>query len=360
MYIEHIKLKNFRNYKELNLKLNNNITIIHGDNAQGKTNLLESIYFTAIGRSYRANNDKELISFNKDLCSLEAIASSGDIKDKIQINLNQDKQKRIFINGVPVRKLGDLLGNVLVVSFSPEDLQLIKSSPLGRRKFIDIELCQLSKIYYYDLKQYNHILKQRNNLLKSLKHNDSLKDALFAFDSQLIHFGTKIIKQRRVFIQELSDYANHVQNNITNGLETLKIEYIPSVTEDNYEEKLSKALKKDILYGMTSLGIHKDDISFYINDIDVKKFGSQGQQRTASLATKLAEIEIIKIKRNTTPILLLDDVLSELDKNRQQFLIKSIKDIQTIITCTGVEDFIKSFPDTVDILKVENGVIENK
>ncbi len=357
MYIEHIKLKNFRNYINLNLKLNNNITILHGNNAQGKTNLLEAIYYIAIGRSYRANNDKELITFNKDICSLEAIVASNDIKDKIQINLNQDRQKRIFINGVPAVKLGDLLGNVLIVNFSPEDLQLIKSSPSGRRKFIDIELCQLSKIYYYDLKQYNHILKQRNNLLKSLKYNDSLKDTLFAFDSQLIDFGSKIIKQRNNFIQELSQYASEIQKNITDGVEELKIEYNPSVTVEQYEEKLHKYLNKDILYGMTSIGIHKDDISFYINGIDVKKYGSQGQQRTVSLATKLAEIEIIKNKRNTTPILLLDDVLSELDKNRQQFLIKSIKDIQTIITCTGVEDFIKNFPEDVDILKVDNGVV---
>ncbi len=358
MNIEHIKLKNFRNYNTLDLKLNSNITIVHGNNAQGKTNLLEAIYFIAIGRSYRASNDKELIMFDEQFCSLQAIASNDMIKDKIEINLNEERQKRIFINGVPVRKLGDLLGNILVVNFSPEDLQLIKSSPSGRRKFIDIELCQLSKLYYYDLKQYNHVLKQRNNLLKSIKRNSSLKDTLFVFDNQLIQYGKKIIKQRQRFINELSQYADEVQNNITNGTETLKIEYNPSVTIENYEQKLNKSLNKDIMYGMTSIGIHKDDISFYINDINVKKFGSQGQQRTASLSTKLAEIEIIKNHRNTTPILLLDDVLSELDKNRQQYLIKSINDIQTIITCTGVEDFIQNFPSDVNILKVENGTVK--
>lgn len=359
MFIQQLKLKNFRNYKELDLKLNNNITIVHGDNAQGKTNLLESIYFIAIGRSYRASNDKELINFNEEFCGLEAIATNGDIRDKIEINLNSEKQKRISINGVPVKKLGDLLGNILVVSFSPEDLQLIKSGPSARRKFIDVELCQLSKIYYYDLKQYNHVLKQRNNLLKSVKYNENLKETLFVFDSQLIQYGTRIMKQRELFIKELSDFANKIQNDITNGIEQLKIEYEPSVTIEHYEEKLNKALNKDILYGMTSIGIHKDDISFYINDIDVKKYGSQGQQRTSSLATKLAEIEIIKSKHNTTPILLLDDVLSELDKHRQQFLIKSIKDIQTIITCTGIEDFIKDFAGDVDIIKVIDGKIRS-
>ncbi len=357
MNIERIKLKNFRNYKDLDLKLNKDITIVHGDNAQGKTNLLESIYFMAIGRSYRASNDKELISFNEKHCSLLAILSNGDIKDKVEINLNEEKQKRIFLNGVPVRKLGDLLGNILVVNFSPEDLQLIKSSPGGRRKFIDIELCQLSKIYYYDLKQYNHVLKQRNNLLKNIKRNNNLKDTLFVFDTQLIQYGKKIVAQRENFIKQLSEYANNVQANITNNKETLKIEYNPSVNVANYEKKLNKSLKKDIMYGMTHVGVHKDDITFYINDIDVKKYGSQGQQRTASLSTKLAEIEIIKNNRNTSPILLLDDVLSELDKNRQQYLIKSLSNIQTIITCTGIEDFIQNFPSDVHIIKIENGTV---
>ncbi len=360
MYIEQLTLNNFRNYEQLKLNLNKNVTILYGNNAQGKTNLLESIYFIAIGRSYRALNDKELIMFNKNMCTLSAIANNNNIKDKIEINLNEDKRKCIFVNGVPVKKLGDLLGNILVVSFSPEDLQLIKSGPAGRRKFIDVELCQLSKVYYYDLKQYNHILKQRNNLLKKVKFDKNLKDTLFAFDSQLVHFGTKIMAQREKFIKELSHYANEIQSQITNEKEELQIIYKPSVTIDNYEDKLNKSIDKDILYGITSLGVHKDDVSFLINGIDVKKFGSQGQQRTASLSTKLAEIQIIKTKRNTTPILLLDDVLSELDKNRQEFLVKNIKGIQTIITCTGVEDFINNINGEVDILHVTDGTILTK
>ncbi len=358
MYIEEIELKNFRNYEKLNIKLSRKINIFYGDNAQGKTNLLEAIYFMAIGRSYRTSNDKELIKFDKKISSVSTIINDNEIKDKVEIIISDSKNKRILLNGLGIKKLGELLGSLLIVSFSPEDLQLIKQGPGERRRFIDIEICQISKVYYYELKRYNHVLKQRNKLLKRIKSNNKLKDTLFAFDMQLINHGKKIMNYRESYVKELDNFARDVQKKLTKNKEELEIKYKGFVTEEKYEEKMEKSLEKDIMFGNTSVGIHKDDINFFINGIDVKKYGSQGQQRTALLSTKLAQIEIIKKNKHTMPILLLDDVLSELDNKRQKFLIENISDIQTIITSTGLDDFILNFKDEYSLFFIENGTIK--
>ncbi len=357
MYVKKISLKNYRNIERLDLELKNGVNIFYGQNAQGKTNLLESIYIGATGRSHRTHKDKELIKFGKDEAHIRLEVQKETIFDKIDIHLKNDSKKGIAINNIPISKLGELFGYLNVVIFSPEDLSLIKQGPQERRKFIDMELCQINNIYYYNLSQYYKVLKQRNSLLKKISKNISLKDTLFVWDSQLIDFGIKIIETRELFIQKLNSISKKIHQDITNNKEILEIKYKPSVTIEEFKEKLEKNIDKDILYATTSYGPHKDDVLFFINDVNARDFGSQGQQRTASLSAKLAEIQLIEEEKGILPVLLLDDVLSELDKDRQKFLIKNIKNLQVIITCTGVEDVLKNLEEKCNIFYVSDGKI---
>ena len=359
MYIKKISLKNYRNIDFLELDLKNGVNIFYGDNAQGKTNLLESIYICATGRSHRTHIDKELIKFNENDAHIKAEIKTNTL-DKIDIHLKRDSKKGIAINNIAINKLGELFGILNIVIFSPEDLNLIKAGPMERRKFIDMELCQINKVYYYNLAQYYKILKQRNTLLKKIQKNEYLKETLFAWDSQLINFGKKIIEIREDFILKINKISKKIHFEITGEKEDLEIKYKPNVLIKEFEEKLKKNIEKDILYATTSVGPHKDDILFFINDINARDFGSQGQQRTVSLSTKLAEINLIKEEKGNLPVLLLDDVLSELDKSRQKYLISNIKDIQVIITCTGVEDVIKNLNEKCHIFNVKNGSIFKK
>ncbi len=358
MYVKKISLKNYRNIERLDLELKNGVNIFYGKNAQGKTNLLESIYIGATGRSHRTHKDKELINFNKDEAHIRLEVYKQNIFDKIDIHLKKDSKKGIAINNIPINKLGELFGYLNVVIFSPEDLSLIKQGPQERRKFLDMELCQINKIYYYNLSQYYKVLKQRNILLKKISKNQSLKDTLFVWDNQLIDFGMKIIKTRHLFINKINNISKKIHRDITNNKEDLDIKYKPSVLENEFKEKLEKNLEKDIMYTNTAYGPHKDDMLFFINGVNARDFGSQGQQRTVSLSTKLAEIMLIEEEKGSLPLLLLDDVLSELDKDRQKFLINNIKNLQVIITCTGVEDVLKNLDKNCSIFKVTNGSIQ--
>jgi DNA replication and repair protein RecF len=360
MYIDKLIVKNFRNIKKINIDFNKNVNIFYGDNAQGKTSILEGIYFCATGRSHKTHIDKEIINFDESEAHLELFARGDTFCDKINVHLKKNMKKWITVNSMPIRKIGELFGVLSIVLFAPEDLQLVKSGPSERRRFVDLEMCQLSKIYYYDLKQYHKILKQRNNLLKEIQKDKNLKETLFVWDSQLINFGAKVIKQRQKFIEEISGLAGNVHSKITGGAESLGIVYRPSVLISEFEKKIKRNTDRDIFYGSTSIGPHKDDISFFINGYDARDYGSQGQQRCAVLSSKLAEIQIIKNEKNTNPVLLLDDVLSELDEKRQSFLLESIKDIQVIITCTGVEDIIKKYNEGAKIFFVKNGNVENQ
>lgn len=357
MYVKKISLKNYRNIERLDLELKKGINIFYGKNAQGKTNLLESIYIGATGRSHRTHKDKELINFNENEAHIRLEIQKENIFDKIDIHLKNNSKKGIAINNIPINKLGELFGYLNVVIFSPEDLSLIKQGPQERRKFIDMELCQISNIYYYNLSQYYKILKQRNSLLKKLVKDNSLKDTLFIWDNQLINFGCKIIQTRNLFIKKLNNISQKIHKEITDGKEQLELKYKPSVFVSEFKEKLEKNIEKDIFYATTSYGPHKDDMLFFINNINARDFGSQGQQRTASLSTKLAEIQLIEEEKGILPVLLLDDVLSELDKDRQKFLIKNIKNLQVIITCTGVEDVLKNLDGKCNIFNVSNGKI---
>ena len=358
MYVSTLQIADFRNIKEADVRLKNGINILYGQNAQGKTNFPESVYLCATGRSHRTKFEKELIGFEKKEAHVRVYVNKKNTAEKIDVHIKKDEKKGIAVNGVPLKKIGDLFGVLYAVIFSPEDLQLIKSSPGERRKFMDMELCQLSRVYYHNLQQYYKILKQRNNLLKEISKNPSLEDTLFVWDSQLISFGTKIISARENFVKLINDIASRRHNEITDGKECLSVVYKPNCMTENFEKKLAENIKRDIFLGSTSCGPHKDDMSFLINGSEVKTYGSQGQQRTAALSAKLAEIEIVKMETGETPLLLLDDVLSELDGSRQLYLMESIKDIQTIITCTGIEDSIKKYADNAAIFNVENGVIK--
>ena len=342
MYIKSIDLENYRNYDHIHIDLEKGVNIFYGENAVGKTNILESIYICGTTKSHRGSKDKDIIKFNNNESHIRLLFDKNEIDYQIDMHLRNNSSKGIAVNGVKLKKAAELLGIMNVILFSPEDLSIIKNGPSDRRKFVDTELCQLDKVYLYNLTNYNKIINQRNNLLKDIGFHPELKDTLDIWDSQLISLGNKIIDRRNIFIDELNNIINKIHRNLTGNKEDLLIKYVPNVNIENFESKLQLNREKDIKYKLTSVGPHRYDFDFYINDNDAKKFGSQGQQRTVALSLKLSEIQLIKNITGNTPILLLDDVLSELDSNRQNYLINSIGDIQTIITCTGLDEFIDS------------------
>ena len=357
MIIKSIELNNYRNYEHLHINFDKGVNILYGDNAQGKTNVLESIYLCGTTKSHRGSKDKEIIKFNSDEAHIRSLYEKNEIDYQIDMHLRSDKSKGIAINGVKLKKAAELLGIANIILFSPEDLSIIKNGPSDRRRFVDSELCQLDKVYLYNLTNYNKIVNQRNNLLKDIMFHPELKDTLDVWDSQLISLGTKIIDRRNLFINQLNEIIYDIHKNLSGEKEKITIKYEPNVEIMEYEQKIKRNREKDIKYKLTSVGPHRDDFIFYINDMDVKKFGSQGQQRTAALSLKLSEIKLVENVANTTPILLLDDVLSELDSNRQNFLLNSIGEIQTIITCTGLDEFINNRIKINKIFKVYDGKV---
>jgi len=352
MFITSIELKNFRNLKEQRIEPIACINIFYGDNGQGKTNFLESLYFCATGRSHRAVSDKELIAFDEVSAFLSLKYSEGKINAHIE-----NGKKGMTLNGVPIKKLGDLLGNLIVVIFSPEDLELIKEGPGIRRKFIDMEICKLSPVYYHELSDYYRVLRQRNNLLKSAARDKNLIETLPVWDEALTIHGSKIYKLRKKFVDELSVLAPNIYSGISGGRESISLCYRPSVTPESFLDRLNRSRERDLKLAATSVGVHRDDLQVLINGRDIRAYGSQGQQRSASLSLKLAQIELIKKISDKNPVLLLDDVLSELDERRQSFLLSSIEGIQTFISCTGMEDVLKKVSGDSAVFYVENGGI---
>ncbi len=359
MIIKSLELQNFRNYEELKIEFSSGTNILYGLNAQGKTNILEAIYISATTKSHKNSKDREIIKFNNEEAHIRTVIYKNEVEEKIDMHLRKSKTKGIAINNQKIKKAAELLGLLNVVLFSPEDLGIIKNGPSERRRFIDMELCQLDNFYLYNLNNYNKIVNQRNKLIKDLYLNTDLQDTLSIWDSQLISFGSKIIERRRSFILQINEIINEIHLKLTGNVENLIIKYEPDVLENEYEEKLKLSKYKDIKLKQTTVGPHRDDFSFIINDNDVRKYGSQGQQRTAALSLKLAEIELVKKTIKDTPVLLLDDVLSELDSNRQNYLLNNIKDIQTIITCTGLDEFINNRFEINKIFNVNNGNIVN-
>lgn len=356
MHIQELSLKDFRNYDQLSLTLDPGINILKGDNAQGKTNILEAIYLCATARSHRTHKEKELIKWDKEYAHVRVNLKKRFIDDVIDFHLTQ-KSKAVAINRMSIQKLGELFGCLNIVMFSPEDLQLIKNSPKERRRFIDIELCQVDKLYYHALKQYYKVLKQRNLSLKQYSINKDLA-SIDVWDIQLEQYAIELIQKRSEFILELNTIAQLIHKDISGGKENLEVVYEPSVLGNDFASKMLKFRQKDLLYQTTSIGPHRDDITFLINGMDVKVYGSQGQQRTVVLSMKLAEISLMAKYIGEEPILLLDDVLSELDDKRQRDLFKYTEHIQTLITCTGIEQSVWNTQKIGKLYYVKQGHVE--
>ncbi len=357
MKIKQLKLKNFRNYELLDLEFDSSTNIFYGDNAQGKTNILESIYLCGTTKSHRGTKDRDLIKFGEEESHIEIVVEKNESPFHIDVHLKKNSPKGIAVNKMPIRKASELFGIINIVFFSPEDLNIIKNGPSERRRFIDLELAQLDKVYLNDLSNYNRIVNQRNKLLKDVYDRKELFDTLDIWDIQLINYGNKVIERRKIFIEKMNEIVENVHERLTGGKERLCITYESGTGHLDLEQAVLKNRERDIRMKSTSVGPHRDDICFMVDGLDIRKFGSQGQQRTAALSLKLSEIELVKTMIHDTPILLLDDVLSELDKHRQNYLLDSIRDIQTLITCTGLDDFVNHRFSINKILHVEEGKV---
>ena len=355
MVIKSLELADFRNYESLNISFDTGTNILYGDNAQGKTNILEAIYISATTRSHKGSKDREIINFEKEEAHIRTYLEKEDVQYRVDMHLRKSKSKGIAIDGQKIKKAADLLGLLNVVFFSPEDLAIIKNGPAERRRFADMELCQLDNFYLYNLNHYNKIINQRNKLLKDMYVNPQLKDTLNIWDSQLVSFGGKVIERRELFAGQLCEIIEEIHSRLSGGKEKLTVKYEPDVSIENFEKKLKENQERDIHSKTTSTGPHRDDFSFIVNGVDIRRFGSQGQQRTAALSLKLSEIELVRKMTKDTPVLLLDDVLSELDSNRQNYLLGSIGEIQTIITCTGLDEFVNNRFKINRIFRVTEG-----
>ena len=342
MYIKKIKIENFRNYELQEIKLNNKINNIYGDNAQGKTNILEAIFVCSLGKSFRTNIDKELINIEKDFSKIEI-----DFKNKNRlgkINLELKEKKEFYLNDIKLKKISDILGNIYIVLFSPQDINILKNDPSKRRRFLNIIISQLRPIYVHYLNKYNKTLEQRNNYLKQIKFENKSQDILDIWDEQLANLGLKIFNYRNDFIIKLNNKIKKIHFDTTK--EEIEIKYKTNINKNNYLENLKKNRKKDIEKGYTNIGIHRDDFEIFINNKNISSYGSQGQQRSSIISLKLAEAEVIYEEIEERPIILLDDFMSELDKNRIKGFIENIKENQVIITSTEkikIDNNIKFF-----------------
>ena len=357
MVINSIELADYRNYDSLTMQFDKGTNILYGDNAQGKTNILEAIFVAATTKSHRGSKDREIINFDKEEAHIRTYLEKDGVETRVDMHLRKSKSKGIAIDGQKIKKAADLLGLCNVVFFSPEDLGIIKNGPSERRRFVDMELCQLDSFYLYNLNHYNKIINQRNKLLKDMYLNPDLKETLNIWDMQLVSFGSKVIERRRLFIDQLNEVIYEIHKKLSGGKEELSIKYEPDVEIEEFEKNLKSNQDRDIKTKMTSVGPHRDDFSFLVKDVDIRKYGSQGQQRTAALSLKLSEIELVKRIAKDTPVLLLDDVLSELDSNRQNYLLNSIGEIQTIITCTGLEEFVNNRFEINKVFQVSEGTV---
>ncbi|WP_199616886.1 DNA replication/repair protein RecF [Paenibacillus alkalitolerans] len=368
MNVTSLSLRNYRNYEQVDLETRHRVNVFVGQNAQGKTNLLEAIYMIALTKSHRAGKDKELIRWNEEHAQLAATVERKYGGCRLQLDLTGGG-KKARINGLEQRKLSDYVGTLNVVLFAPEDLEIVKGSPGVRRRFLDMEIAQVHPSYLHSLAQYQKVLAQRNNFLKSGEAHKGSGDALLSvWNEQLAQYGSKIMQKRQNFITKLQTWAESIHGGITAGAEKLEIGYLPSVDADGYQDetvlfnrfmvKLSQAKEQELRRGATLVGPHRDDLSFAINGKDAYSYGSQGQQRTTALSLKLAEIELIREETNEYPILLLDDVLSELDRHRQTQLIETFRSkVQTFITTTGVEGIRLESLDDVRLFHVREGTV---
>ena len=362
MFIKELKLKNFRNYKDLTIDFDERVNLITGQNAQGKTNLIESLYLSSMGRSFRTSHDSEMIRFGEESAYVKVNAQREYVDTKVEILLKNGVGKAIRKDGCSVRKTADLLDNIVIVIFSPEDLKIVKDEPEKRRRFIDRELSQIKPAYYDAYMHYRRALMERNSYLKNDKIEESMLDI---WDEGLIKYGALLMKYRSDFVKVLSDISGNIHFNITNGKERVVLKYDPDIDiagdigtqEEFISRQLVASRENDIRRGSTTKGPHKDDISFIIDNINVRNYGSQGQQRTCALSLKLAELEIIRNETGENAILLLDDVMSELDEERREYLIRALTDNQIFITTTDIDDsLMRAYPEA-KIIHVDNGTI---
>lgn len=333
MYIEKIKLSNFRNYIEQEIELDKNINIFYGNNAQGKTNIIEAIYLSAIGKSYRTSKDKELININKSFAIDEIKYSKKDREGTVKIEILDKKQ--ISVNGIKAKKMSEVLGNINIVLFTPDDIDIFKEGPSRRRKILDIMISQLRPNYLYNLNMYNKVLEQRNNYLKQIKFENKPEAMLDIWEEKLADYAEIIYNYRKEFVKKIKDKIVDIHKKITDNKEILSVEYISNFcNKEEFIKSLERHRRRDIIKGFTGKGIHRDDLKLYINDEEIEIYGSQGQRRSTILSIKLSELEIIKEEIEEMPILLLDDFMSELDKERREKFLEDVKDTQIIITCT--------------------------
>ncbi|MFV0518118.1 MAG: DNA replication/repair protein RecF [Aminipila sp.] len=362
MHITNVELQDFRNYEKIQIEFHPKVNIILGNNAQGKTNLIEAIYLSSLGKSFRTSNDYEMIRFGSKFfrIKIEAEKKTEDICVEMAVS---KESKAVKLNGRKIKKISELLENVYIVVFSPEDLKIVKEEPEKRRKFIDRELCQIRPMYFNNISKYKKVLLQRNTMLKE---NNPKKSLLEVWNYELAEYGSKIIIQRAEFVKKLDKISSEIHKNITNGKEKLHIQYeanVPSMKTIEEQkilflEKLNENIEKDLYRRSTNIGPHRDDLKISVNGIDIRKYGSQGQQRTAALSLKLAEIMLIKEETGEDCILLLDDVLSELDEERQNYLINSLSDIQLFITSAELSEKVKSTLPDGKTFYVKQGFIE--
>lgn len=333
MWIKNIKIKNFRNYNEEEINLEKNINIFYGENAQGKTNIIEAIFLCSLGKSFRAKKDLEMIKLNEKNSIVEIEYEKSDRDGKIKIELGN--KKNIYLNGVKIKKLSELLGNLNIVIFTPDDINILKGGPQNRRRFLDIMISQLRPNYMHTLNLYLKTIEQRNKYLRQIKEENKDENLLEIWDEKLSEYAIKICEYRTEFLNKIIEKIKIIHKKITNEKEEIKIEYITECkNKTEYLNLLKQRRKLDIIKGFTTKGIHRDDFMIYINNKEINIYGSQGQNRTAMLSLKLAELQVINDEIGEYPILLLDDFMSELDKNRRKNFLENIKDTQVIITGT--------------------------
>ncbi len=360
MYITSLELKNFRNYPSLAISFDQGTNLFYGDNAQGKTNILEAIYLCGTTKSHRGSKDQEIIRFREEEAHIRLLLKKKGMSHRIDMHLKKHKAKGIAIDGIPIRRASQLLGTVNLIFFSPEDLQMVKNGPLERRRFMDSELCQLSQYYLDRLVQYNRVLHQRNKLLKDMGTSHSLRDTLEVWDEQLIAYGSGLIQERDHFLQQMNAILREIHGNLTGGKEEIHLVYEPSVREEDFARQLSLNRDRDLRMGLSSTGPHRDDFCIRVNGMDIRRFGSQGQQRSAALSLKLSEIDLVKRMTGDQPVLLLDDVMSELDSSRQTYLLQNISQIQTFITCTGMDEFMRNHFQINQVFEIVEGRVRQQ
>ncbi len=341
MYVKSLDLKNFRNYRSLSLQFDPGVNIFYGNNAQGKTNILEAVYLAGTTKSHRGTKDRDMIRMGEEESHLRMFLDRRGAEYRIDIHLKKNRPKGVAVNGMAVKRAADLYGIASLVFFSPEDLNIIKSGPAARRKFIDQVLSGVDRLYLADLVKYGRILNQRNTLLHEAAFNEKRLAELDIWDMQLVSVGKKMIERRAAFLEDFSAAAAEKHLTLTEGKERLRISYEPNAAAEELEFKTVRNRDMDLRTRETHAGPHRDDFQVRVNGMDLRIYGSQGQQRTAALSMKMAEIAVIEKMQGEKPVLLLDDVLSELDTDRQNALLKGIRDTQTMVTCTGLDDFVK-------------------